>query len=66
MNEKLFGPVALINSFTKLDDAIAEANRLNYGLAAYAYSRSSSTIARLFREVESVMISINHHGLSLP
>jgi succinate-semialdehyde dehydrogenase/glutarate-semialdehyde dehydrogenase len=66
MNEEPFGPVALINSFRDLDDAVREANRLPYGLAAYAYTRSSETAAQIGRAVESGMVSINHHGLGLP
>ncbi|MBS0246572.1 MAG: NAD-dependent succinate-semialdehyde dehydrogenase [Proteobacteria bacterium] len=66
MNEEPFGPVALVNRFAKIDEAISEANRLDYGLAAYAYSRSAGTIAKLFAEVEAGMVSINHHGIALP
>ena len=43
MNEEPFGPLAPINSFSSIDDVIDEANRLNYGLAAYAYTNSAKT-----------------------
>ncbi|WP_153099589.1 NAD-dependent succinate-semialdehyde dehydrogenase [Paraburkholderia hayleyella] len=66
MNDEPFGPVALLNRFDELGDAIAEANRLPFGLAAYAYARSASQIAAIAREVECGMLSVNHHGLSLP
>ncbi|WP_447650533.1 NAD-dependent succinate-semialdehyde dehydrogenase [Pseudomonas abietaniphila] len=66
MNEEPFGPLALLSSFEDLDEALAEANRLPYGLAAYAYTRSSSTSHRLIQGVESGMLSINHAGLALP
>ncbi|MDD2878182.1 MAG: NAD-dependent succinate-semialdehyde dehydrogenase [Acidiphilium sp.] len=66
MNEEPFGPLALVNRFATFDDAIAEANRLDYGLAAYAYSRSAKTVTALGHRIESGMISINHHGLALP
>ncbi len=66
MNEEPFGPVAVINRFDTLDSAIAEANRLPYGLAAYAFTRSSATATRLGNEVEAGMLSINHYGLALP
>jgi succinate-semialdehyde dehydrogenase/glutarate-semialdehyde dehydrogenase len=36
MNEEPFGPIALMRSFRTFDEAITEANRLPYGLAAYA------------------------------
>jgi len=66
MNEEPFGPVAPIASFAKEDEVVAEANRLPYGLAAYAYTRSAKTAARLGEAIESGMVSINHHGLALP
>lgn len=66
MNEEPFGPVMMLEPFDDFDAMIAEANRLPYGLAAYAYTRSASTAARVAEAVESGMVSINHHGLGLP
>jgi succinate-semialdehyde dehydrogenase/glutarate-semialdehyde dehydrogenase len=66
MNEEPFGPLALMRSFRSLDDAIGEANRLNYGLAAYAYTSSAEKALRISNEVETGMLSMNHHGLGLP
>jgi succinate-semialdehyde dehydrogenase/glutarate-semialdehyde dehydrogenase len=66
MNEEPFGPLAILNRFSKLDDAISEANRLPYGLAAYAYTRSPMTAQTIHSSVESGMIAINNHGLALP
>lgn len=65
MNEEPFGPLALMVPFAKLDDALEEANRLPYGLAAYAYTSSAATSQALSNGVESGMISINHAGLAL-
>lgn len=66
MNEEPFGPVAVIQRFSEPQQAIAEANRLRFGLAAYAYTRSSSHADLAAREIRSGMLSINHHGLGLP
>jgi succinate-semialdehyde dehydrogenase/glutarate-semialdehyde dehydrogenase len=66
MNEEPFGPVAVINRFDALDEAIAEANRLPFGLAAYAFTHSGATATRLGSEVEAGMMTINHLGLALP
>lgn len=66
MNEEPFGPLALMRPFADLDEAIAEANRLPFGLAAYAFSRSASTVSRLSSGVETGMLTINHLGLALP
>jgi succinate-semialdehyde dehydrogenase / glutarate-semialdehyde dehydrogenase len=64
MNEEPFGPIALIQPFRSFDEAIAEANRLPYGLAAYAYTRSVKNASAVAAAFESGCISINHHGLA--
>jgi succinate-semialdehyde dehydrogenase/glutarate-semialdehyde dehydrogenase len=66
MSEEPFGPVAVISPFKSFDDVVEEANRLPYGLAAYAYTRSAKTAQAIAASVETGMISINHHGLALP
>ncbi len=66
MNEEPFGPMALMAPFKGFDDAMAEANRLPYGLSAYAYTRSVKTASAFAAAVEAGMVSINHHGLGLP
>jgi succinate-semialdehyde dehydrogenase/glutarate-semialdehyde dehydrogenase len=66
MNEEPFGPLAMINPFGKLEDAVAEANRLPYGLAAYAFTRSAKTATTIAHEIETGMLTINHFGLALP
>ena len=66
MNEEPFGPVAVINRFADDDAAIEEANRLAFGLAAYAWTSSSARATRLQNEVQAGMLTVNHIGLSLP
>ncbi|MGG6898951.1 NAD-dependent succinate-semialdehyde dehydrogenase [Rhizobium sp. BR 315] len=66
LNEEPFGPMALISTFADYGAVVREANRLPYGLAAYAYTTSAKTSAALARDIESGMLSINHHGLALP
>ncbi|WNM10199.1 NAD-dependent succinate-semialdehyde dehydrogenase [Komagataeibacter nataicola] len=66
MNEEPFGPISLLCPFDTLEDAIAEANRLPYGLAAYAFTGSGAVAARLRDTVRTGMLTINHIGLSLP
>lgn len=66
MNEEPFGPLALMIPFSDFDEAVAEANRLPYGLAAYAYTKSAKTANLIGAAIESGMVSINHHGLALP
>lgn len=59
MNEEPFGPVALLNRFGSEDAMIAEANRLPYGLAAYAWTESAARQKRLAREIETGMLGLN-------
>jgi len=58
-NEEPFGPMAAIRSFNTLDEAIAEANRLPFGLAGYAFTRSLKNADLLARRVEVGMLWIN-------
>ena len=58
-NDEPFGPMAAIRSFDTLDDAIAEANRLPYGLAGYAFTKSLKNADLLSRRVEVGMLWIN-------
>ena len=62
-NDEPFGPLAAIRSFDKLDEAIAEANRLPYGLAGYAFTRSLKNADLLTRRVEVGMLWINMPAL---
>jgi succinate-semialdehyde dehydrogenase / glutarate-semialdehyde dehydrogenase len=66
MNEEPFGPIVMINRFGDESEAIAEANRLDYGLAAYAYTSSARRSLLLASEVEAGILSINHDGRGLP
>ena len=66
MNEEPFGPVAPIVPFASFDEVVAEANRLPFGLAAYAYTRSLKTAHAIGSAFESGMVTINHLGLALP
>jgi succinate-semialdehyde dehydrogenase/glutarate-semialdehyde dehydrogenase len=66
MNQEPFGPLAIINPFGNFDDAVSEANRLPYGLAAYAWTRSAKTANAIAASVETGMMTINHLGLALP
>jgi succinate-semialdehyde dehydrogenase / glutarate-semialdehyde dehydrogenase len=59
MNEEPFGPLALINPFNTEEEMIAEANRLPYGLSAYAWTNDPARQKRLAREVETGMFCLN-------
>lgn len=66
MTVEPFGPIAVVQPFSKLDEAIAAANALPYGLSAYAFTRSVDTVHRLGAEIEAGMVGINHFGISQP
>lgn len=58
-NTEPFGPIAGVRVFDQLEEAIAEANRLPYGLAAYAFTRSVRNVRLLSSRVETGMLWIN-------
>jgi succinate-semialdehyde dehydrogenase / glutarate-semialdehyde dehydrogenase len=62
-NQEPFGPVAAIRGFDRLEDAIAEANRLPFGLAGYAYTRSLKNAQALSQRLELGMLWINQPAL---
>ena len=66
MNEEPFGPIAPISTFASRDEAISRANRLPFGLAAYAFSRSAETIRALGLEIEAGMVGVNSVMVSTP
>jgi succinate-semialdehyde dehydrogenase/glutarate-semialdehyde dehydrogenase len=59
-----FGPMAAIQGFDRIEDAIAEANRLPFGLAGYAYTSSLKNAHLLSRELQVGMLWINQAGVS--
>ena len=65
-NDEPFGPVAAIRAFNTLDEAIAEANRLPYGLAAYAFTRSLKNAHLLSQRIEAGMLWVNQPALPVP
>lgn len=62
-NDEPFGPLAAIRGFNTLDEAIDESNRLPYGLAGYAFSRSLKNSDLLARRVEVGMMWINMQAM---
>jgi succinate-semialdehyde dehydrogenase/glutarate-semialdehyde dehydrogenase len=65
-NEEPFGPMAAVRGFATLDEAIAESNRLPYGLASYAYTKSLATAHQLAQRLEVGMLWVNQPALALP
>lgn len=65
MNDEPFGPVAIINPFDSDDEALAEANRLPYALAAYAFSGDARRLAALGERIEAGMVGLNGYGITI-
>lgn len=65
MNEEPFGPVAILNPFSDFDEVIRQANRLPYGLAAYAFTNNSRTVNLLGEQLEAGLIGINSYLISV-
>ncbi|MBV8582180.1 MAG: NAD-dependent succinate-semialdehyde dehydrogenase [Candidatus Eremiobacteraeota bacterium] len=65
LSEEPFGPIAVITSYRTLDEAIAQANALPYGLAAYAFTQDVGESIALGNRIEAGMVGINHFGVSL-
>src|SRR5579862_4363556 len=66
MNEEPFGPVAVINPFSDFDSVMQQANRLPYGLAAFAFTNSSRTVKLLGEQLEAGMVGLNTYAISVP
>lgn len=58
-DEEVFGPVASVTPFTTDDEAVALANRTDYGLAAAVMSRSTSRALALGKRLKVGLLHIN-------
>ncbi|CAN0654137.1 Alpha-ketoglutaric semialdehyde dehydrogenase 1 [Nitratireductor aquimarinus] len=66
MQEEPFGPLAVINPVSSLDEAIEKANSVPYGLAAYGFTNRADYIDRMTDGVEAGNLSFNTLEASLP
>ncbi|MFJ2324653.1 NAD-dependent succinate-semialdehyde dehydrogenase [Pseudomonas sp. NPDC087690] len=63
MHEEPFGPIAVLMPFDELADGLQEANRLPYGLSAYAFTSSARTAIDVADGLEAGMIGINQYRI---
>jgi succinate-semialdehyde dehydrogenase/glutarate-semialdehyde dehydrogenase len=66
MNEEPFGPVVVTRRFSTLDEVVAEANRLPFGLAGYAFTENGRTANLIADALEVGMVGINSVMMSAP
>ena len=67
--EEVFGPVVTVTPFDTADDAVRQANRSRYGLAASVWTRDLARGHEVAESLESGIVWINSHGipeLSMP
>jgi succinate-semialdehyde dehydrogenase/glutarate-semialdehyde dehydrogenase len=64
MNDEPFGPVAVSRPFDNFEEAIEQANRLPFGLAAFAFTENGRRANLIGDLVESGMVGINTFAIS--
>jgi succinate-semialdehyde dehydrogenase/glutarate-semialdehyde dehydrogenase len=64
--EEIFGPVAPIATFSSDEQAIEAANRTEYGLVAYVYTRDLDRAFRVCEGIETGMVGLNQGVVSNP
>ncbi|GAA5814711.1 hypothetical protein MFLAVUS_008210 [Mucor flavus] len=58
-NEEIFGPVAALYSFDTEEEVIERANKTQFGLAGYFYSRDIGRAWRVAEKIETGMVGVN-------
>jgi succinate-semialdehyde dehydrogenase / glutarate-semialdehyde dehydrogenase len=66
MDNEPFGPVALIRPFATFDEAIEQANRLPFGLAAYAFTENGRQANLVSDALDTGMVGLNTFAISTP
>lgn len=59
MTEEPFGPVAILNQFDEIEEAVTMANNSHYGLAGYVFSRSESIKNYVIPRLECGIVAVN-------
>ncbi len=66
LDEEIFGPVAPVATFKTDEEALDAANRTEYGLVAYVYTRDLNRALRVAERLESGMVGLNQGVVSNP
>lgn len=64
MSTEPFGPVAVTRPFDSFDEVVEQANRLPYGLAAFAFTENGRRANLLGDALEAGMVGINSFAIS--
>ena len=63
---EIFGPLAAIQTFTDLDDAIARANDTDWGLVGYVITRDVDRALNVSEQLQVGMVGLNTGIVSTP
>ncbi len=66
VDEEQFGPVLPIIKYSKVEDAIASANRLDVGLGASVWSNDVNRAKEVASRIQAGTVWINQHGMIHP
>lgn len=66
MEDEPFGPVALMRPFKSFDEAVEQANRLPFGLAAYAFTENARQANLVADALDTGMVGLNSFAISMP
>ncbi|AWI34446.1 NAD-dependent succinate-semialdehyde dehydrogenase [Helicobacter apodemus] len=61
---EIFGPIALIQSFSDVDEAFSKANNTEYGLASYVFTNSLEKANLSSQKISAGMVGINSFALA--
>lgn len=62
VREEVFGPVLSVLSYENLDDALAQVNDSQYGLAASIWTNDLGRAMQLIPQIEAGMVWVNNHA----
>ncbi len=66
VRDEIFGPVLPLLTFRTLDEVVDRANRSEYGLSSYVFTRSAAVAERLAREIRFGETYVNRVGPESP
>ncbi len=66
MDNEPFGPVALMRPFKTFGEAVEQANRLPFGLAAYAFTENARQANLVADALDTGMVGLNSFVISMP
>jgi succinate-semialdehyde dehydrogenase / glutarate-semialdehyde dehydrogenase len=66
LSEEIFGPVAPVARFSTDEEALEAANRTEFGLVAYVYTRDLDRAFRICEGIETGMVGLNQGVVSNP